>query len=401
MSRSNAPSSKDRLAIFDEVWQTIRDRYYDANLRDVNWDEQRTIYRTHAANAANTNAFYGVLRRMVGSLHDSHTRVYAPAEKFDWRNPRIISTGVSIREIENKFVVFSLEKDSAAVRAGVRAGDVVTSIDGIPAETVFAHKINEQTGISTASATRLWAAANILEGAAGTIVRVGFQNAQGIEYTATLERNWRALSSGVRVKRAGAMLVIAFDTFTPELVGEFHGILGTHLQHGVRGIVLDLRANRGGSTEAMIDIASAFLPENKNIGKFIDRTGKVAVEVRTRRGLMFTARATRVKNLPTVVLTSTATASAAEIFTAALKAANQVKTVGAVTCGCVLAVKGQHALPDGGALEISELDFQLPNGTRLEGIGVTPDEKISLIRKDILARHDLALKRALEILRQK
>jgi C-terminal processing protease CtpA/Prc len=89
----------------------------------------------------------------------------------------------------------------------------------------------------------------------------------------------------------------------------------------------------------MTDIASAFLPENQDLGKFIDRQGKTAVAAHTRQWLLYAASKAKVPAIPIVILTSTATASAAEIFTAALRNSKNARTVGTATCGCVLAVK--------------------------------------------------------------
>ena len=68
------------------------------------------------------------------------------------------------------------------------------------------------------------------------------------------------------------------------------------------------------------------------------------------------------------------------------------------TCGCVLGVRQRHLLPDGGALDLSELDFHTANGTRLEGTGLTPDETITPTRVDLTNGRDPALTRALFIL---
>jgi C-terminal peptidase prc len=391
-------SPEQRLAVFDEVWQTIRARYYDANLRGVNWDEQREQFRTRASEAVTEKEFYQVLRQMVGSLRDSHTRIYAPSEKTDWRTPRVINVGFSVREVENDFVITAVEKNSSAERAGIRVGDALISIDGVQAQTVFDARLREQTGASTEAIKRLRAASGLLEGAAGSFTRVGFRDANGRKRTVSLQREWKILQSNIRTKREGSALVIAFDIFTPETVRDFFQVLRSELR-GVKSIVLDLRANRGGSAEAMTDIASAFLPENQTIGRFIARDGKVEVEAHTRRWLLYTANAVKVPNIPVAILTSTQTASAAEILTAALKKANRARTLGLPTCGCVLAIKRQHTLPDGGLLEISELDFQLDNGARLEGVGISPDESILVTRRDVITRRDRTLERALEILK--
>src|SRR6185369_4082830 len=88
-----------RLIVFDDVWETIQERYYDASLNGINWQAKRTVFRPAAAKANSTQEFYELLRQMIGSLKDAHTRVYAPDEKFDWWNPRFMTVGLTVREI--------------------------------------------------------------------------------------------------------------------------------------------------------------------------------------------------------------------------------------------------------------------------------------------------------------
>jgi C-terminal processing protease CtpA/Prc len=83
---------------------------------------------------------------------------------------------------------------------------------------------------------------------------------------------------------------------------------------------------------------------------------------------------------------------------AALKEARRATIIGQNTCGCVLAIRRRHALPDGGELDISEMDYATATGTRLEGAGLMPDEKITLDRADLRARRDRAIERAIELL---
>src|SRR5438067_306918 len=63
-----------RLAVFDDAWETVRERYYDPAFHGVDWEAERAEFRPLAAAAETTAELYGVLRRMLGSLHDAHTR---------------------------------------------------------------------------------------------------------------------------------------------------------------------------------------------------------------------------------------------------------------------------------------------------------------------------------------
>jgi C-terminal processing protease CtpA/Prc len=65
----------------------------------------------------------------------------------------------------------------------------------------------------------------------------------------------------------------------------------------------------------------------------------------------------------------------------------------------VLAVRTRHALPDGGELDVSELDYRTAKGERLEGQGIVPDETVSLTRKDLYSHRDRLLESAIAKLR--
>ena len=159
--------------------------------------------------------------------------------------------------------------------------------------------------------------------------------------------------------------------------------------------------NGGGDAEAMIDIASAFLPEGTSLGEFRDRAGEPAAAPRTRRAMLLAADAVANFKGPVVVLTGPRTASAAEIFAAALQERGRARVLGEQTCGCVLAIRRRHVLPDGGLLDISEMDYRTADARRLEGAGITPDELVAPTRRDIEQGRDPALTLALTQLKPK
>src|SRR5215208_5821872 len=114
-----------RLIVFDDVWETIQERYYDPSLNGINWQAKRATFRPVAEKANSTHEFYGVLRQMIASLKDAHTRVYSPDEKFDWWSPRFVTVGLGIREVEGAPTVIQVEPGSAAAQIDIRRGDVI------------------------------------------------------------------------------------------------------------------------------------------------------------------------------------------------------------------------------------------------------------------------------------
>lgn len=384
-----------RLVVFDDVWETILERYYDPTLNGIDWQAKRATFRPAAAKATSTHEFYELLRQMIASLKDAHTRVYSPDEKFDWWNPRYVTVGLTTREIEGVPTVIQVESNSAADRTGIRPGDTIVSIDGVPAANVIANRL-ENLGPHADGYARYRVTATLFDGLAGTSVKVGWMNRDRKLKAATLERYWTQRHLGFNNQRKGKIAILRLDAFTQSVAWEFTKALPDVLD-GAHGIVLDLRSNGGGDAEAMADVASLFLDDGMNLGKFADRFG-ASFELQTYSKRLWRVPQLSHVKLPLVVLTSESTSSAAEIMVAALQMSHRARVIGAGTCGCVLAIRNRHPLPDGGLLDVSEFDYRTAAGVRLEGRGIKPDETVPLTRRDIYSRRDAALETAKNIL---
>ena len=388
-----------RLAVFDDAWSTIDERYYDRSFHGLDWEAQRTSFRSLAAQANNGQELYALLRRMIANLHDPHTRIFAPEEKFDWWRPRFVSTGVGVAEVEGLPTVVQVERDSAPQRAGVRVGDVIETVNG---ETAISLVANRLAALPTAasSSSRFRVFARLLDGPPDTSVEIGWKEKNGKQNSARFERHWQQRELGVRARRErGKYAVIEVDAFTKPIVAVFARALQEKLK-GARGLILDLRGNGGGDAEAMADVASTFLQPGLNLGQFTDRFG-ASFTISTHSRSLFSPDLIAQTKLPLIVLTSERTSSASEIFVEALKVSTRATIIGTETCGCVLAVRTRHELPDGGLLDISELDYQTAAGDRLEGHGLKPDEIVKVERSDLYARRDRAMERAIDKLHSK
>jgi carboxyl-terminal processing protease len=384
-----------RLAVFDDAWETIEDRYYDPKFHGIDWQAKRAQFRPAAARAGGTHEFYEVLRQMIASLRDAHTRVYSPDEKFDWWSPRFVTVGLMTREVEGVPTVIYVESGSPASRTDIRQGDVIVSVDDIPVAE-FVNRRLEASGLSHDSEARFRTIGSLFDGQAGTSVKVGWSSRNGKHKSAVLQRYWTQRLLGFNNERKGKIALLRLDAFTQTVALDFSKSLPEVLD-GAEGIILDLRFNGGGDAEAMADVASLFLEDGINLGKFADRSG-ASFELQTfSKRLWRNPRMSSIK-LPLVVLTSESTSSAAEILVAALQAKQRARVIGTATCGCVLAIRSRHALPDGGVLDVSEFDYRTAAGLRLEGSGIKPDTLTKLTRTDIYSRRDAALELAKEIL---
>jgi carboxyl-terminal processing protease len=384
-----------RLAVFDDVWETIEDRYYDTKFHGIDWQAKRATYRPAAARAANTLEFYDVLRQMIASLRDAHTRVYSPDEKFDWWSPRFVTVGLTVREVEGAPTVIQVEAGTAASRTDIRQGDVIVSVDDIPVAEFVGQRMRN-LGLVDEGNIRHRVIANLFDGPAGSSVKIRWVTRHGKQKSTVLQRYWSQRNLGFNNQRKGKIAILRLDAFTQSVALEFSKNLPSVLE-GAEGIVLDLRGNGGGDAEAMADVASLFLDEGTNLGRFADRSG-ASFELQTFAKRLWRNSTWAPVKLPLVVLTSENTSSAAEILAAALQTKGRAQMIGSGTCGCVLAIRSRHALPDGGVLDVSEFDYKTASGVRLEGAGIKPDTLSALTRADIYSRHDRALEHAIDLL---
>lgn len=395
----SAATREGRLRVFDDVWEQVLERYFDPALHGVDWQEARRLWRPRAAEALSEGEFYAALRRMLGLLRDPHTRVFAPGESTDWRVLRYVSVGVSVRELGGEIVVTDVERDSDAARAGLRAGDAVVSVEGEPAASLIARRLADaDAGDSTTA--RLVAVTRLFDGPRDTTLAVVFRRAgETRERNAALRREPRTRLPSFDVRSAGGgARLVRFNIFTPEVAAQFTRALGDEMRDA-RSLVIDLRDNGGGEAEAMADLASTLLPAGLSLGRFTNREGRVQLEPFTRNALLSSADTFARFRGRVILLTNARTASAAEVFAASLREAGRATVVGETTCGCVLGIRRRHQLPDGGILDISEMDYHTAGGARLEGRGLRPDEQIAPTREDLRRGRDRAVELAVEILK--
>lgn len=425
------------LAVFDEAWRTIGERYYDRDFQGVDWRAAREEFRPLAAAARDEQALYNVLRRMLAPLRDPHTRAIPATEQFNWQDLRQLSVGIAAREIPNAgFFVEAVADDSEAARQGARAGDEIVSVDGESVRRRIARLMNAAKGnisdstnvaartpsdasprdfdIEEDSDARARAFSLIFYGARDTFADISLRDLQGRIKTLRVRRELRPRVfnfSARRVVAGNRMIgVVRFDLFKAAAIAQ----LARALIHDLRdtdGLVIDFRRNGGGELEAMVDAASMFLPPDTWLGDFTDRDGRTAISARARAKLLTATQDVPRYRRPVVILTSAQTASAAEVFAAALRdtgdinnagdtddsraAWRSVQIIGERSCGCVLGVRRFHRLPDGGTLMVSELDYLTARRERLERRGIAPAVSVTPTREDLIRRRDPALERAL------
>lgn len=356
---------------------------------------------------------YGAVRAMLQSLNDPNTRFLEPEEaRLLQEAARGTYYGIGaaltvVRKVNQdverrELTVIAPLPNSPAERAGLQAGDVITEIDG---RWVIAYDPFRQVQRSGMRGNELVKA---LEDArkrvmAGLDLRKAL-NALTNKHQAAMTLTVRRGNATLKVKvtpgvltvepvtyrlmpgEVGYLRIAQFNAQTPDSLKRALAGLGNNL----RGLIIDLRNNPGGSLEAASQ-AAAMLVQSPALAMMETRTG----ESKRRQPVNISANP-RVK-APMVVLVNRGTANVAEVLAVALRDKAQAKLVGERTFGDGL-VQTFIPLPDGSAVTITTGKFFTLSGGDFHGKGVYPTVSAPTVPKQ---GHDLALEKAVSLLSQR
>lgn len=265
--------------------------------------------------------------------------------------------------------------DSPAEKAGVKAGDILVEVD---------HENVEGDDLSVTVAK--------IRGPSGTKVNIGVrrQNRDGIVRFDIVRAKVESMTVDSKMldNSIGYIQISEFDDVTS---AQFQKAFKALEREEMRGLIIDLRDNPGGSVKTCVEIADEILPEGLI----------VYTEEKDGEGDKYTSSGENFYDGPLVVLVNGNSASAAEILTGAIKDHEQGIILGTTTYG-----KGivQQIIPlgDGTGVKVTIASYFTPNGTDIHGIGIEPDEELELdVDAYLEDGTDNQLDRAVEIIEEK
>lgn len=181
--------------------------------------------------------------------------------------------------------------------------------------------------------------------------------------------------------------IAEFDEVTS---GQFENYLSEAYQEGMKGLVIDLRDNPGGSLSTVVEIANQILPKGL----------VVYTEDRDGNRKEYSCDGSHEIQVPLVVLVNGNSASASEILAGAVKDYGVGTILGTTTFGKGI-VQKIFSLSDGSALKLTISHYYTPKGNDIHGVGIEPDEVLELDKEAYINEGvDNQLNRAKEILRQ-
>lgn len=273
--------------------------------------------------------------------------MYIPEREMD--DLKFMTTGTyagvgSVISQRDSFVVIQeVYENSPSHKYGLKAGDVILSVDG-----------EKAVGSTTSDVSKK------LRGVAGTSVKVVVKRADK-EVTLNIVRDNITISSVNLAKNIGDNIgYIHLTGFTTGTADQFKTELKRLKQSGIKGLIIDLRSNPGGILSEAVDI----------VGCFVEKGTKVVYtksKVKEWDETFSTTKDPVDLEIPIVVMVNGESASAAEIVSGALQDLDRAVILGERTYGKGL-VQTSRSLPFGGSLKLTISKYHIPSGRCIQAI---------------------------------
>lgn len=363
MSVNRASASPERIQMAQRAWQQLIDQ------NPARTSQEAVTVLRQAADIAGSQLQIqatGVIYEFAyGSLDalDKHSRFeFTPSvsgPRVDLGGSNIVGVGVQLKTHQEGAVILRTLKGGSAEKAGLQRGDVLVganqrSLRGLSLDEV----------------------ADLITGPAGSTVSLEVRRGDR-DATVNLSRQSIRITNISEVKMVNAQQkigLIRLEKFGEGAVQELDQALWSLHRQGMKSLVFDLRGNPGGLLTEAISISNRFVPSGQIVSTRGRNQGDNSVESATHA---------QTWKIPLVVLVDGDSASASEIFAAAVQENRRGLIIGRKTYG-----KGtvQTHLPlqsVSGTFWLTTAKFYSPTGREMAGAGVTPDVHVNMSEREL------------------
>ena len=324
-------TSPDLFSPLSQVYQTIRNYFYQPE----RLDDQK--------------ALYGALKGLVQELDDPYSEFFDPDDLKNFESSlegEFSGVGIEISIKDKVLTVIAPLSGTPAEAAGVQAGDKILKIDGESTE-----------GITLSEA------AMKIRGEIGTTVTLSVLHKDGTEEDIPIVRDKiTVVSLTSKLVDDGRIGYIHLSRFDSKVTLELDKALNSFDLDKLDGIILDMRNNAGGLLSAAISVSS----------RFVDKGVIVSTMSRISGDQNYYSSGNRIPDLPLAILINGGTASAAEITAGAIHDHNMGILIGEQSFGKGV-IQQLFNYGDGSALKLTIGEYRTPNGSVVQGVGLTPD----------------------------
>lgn len=306
-------------------------------------------------------------------LGDRHA-VYRSAPEYDsyedGRSGEYVGVGITVQPEEDRILIAGVAELGPAEEVGIEIGDYLVAVDGVPVS---------ELGYEEAIAK--------VRGEAGTTVVLTVLRGDELLSFTLVRRKLTDHTVRYSIDENGIGYV-RITNFKVNTGTQFREAIDALEAAGVRGIVFDLRSNLGGALSAVVDMISYLVPEGTPVASFDQYSGPIE------------SKDSHVLRVPCVGLCNQYTASASELFIAALRdySSEEFGLLDATIIGTGTYKKGvmqsTFELYDGSSITLTVAHYNPPSGINYDGVGIVPDIFLENLSED----EDTQLLRAYEVL---
>ncbi len=282
---------------------------------------------------------------------------------------RIVGVGIEMKKHDNGALIMGTVEGGSAAEAGLKRGDVLIRIG--------------QQSLTGMSLSQI---AELISGPAASTVDIQIDRA-GKKYGATLERRSVYVGSVTGATMVDATRKVGYvklKQFSESSAEDLEKAMWKLYNAGMNSLVIDLRGNPGGLLTESIEVSDLFLPS----GVIVSTKGRTPSDNTTE-----SAKRAKTWNLPLVVLVDENSASASEIFAAAIQENGRGVVVGRHSYGKGTVQTHFPLTTVSGVLKLTTAKFYSPTGREMAGAGVTPDYVVQAANEETAASlvedHDL------------
>ncbi len=322
----------------------------------------------------------GVYAGLVESLDDPYSQYYNAEEYkelMETLSGNYCGIGALLQKDKDtgEVSITKVYPDTPAEKSGLKEDDIIVSADG-------AMGIDEE----------LEAFVQHIRGEKDTQVELVIRRGEE-ELTIKCTREEIATPTVEHKMLDDQIGYIAVSQFAESTYDDFVAAYEDLEKQGMKSVIFDMRDNGGGLLDSVVDILDYLLPKG------------VVVYTKDKNGARedFESEDSTQKNIPAVVLVNGNTASAAEIFTGAVRDFKYGKIIGTLTFGKGI-VQSTIPLGDGSAVKLTTQTYYTPSGECIHGKGIKPDieleyESLGEEGEEYSQENDNQLQKAIEVLK--
>lgn len=355
-------SKSDDIANELSKYKSIIDKYYLGDIDEEKLEE-------------------GAIKGYFDALDDPYTEYISEEDMKDYLEDtkgNFVGIGIYMVKDEstNKIKVLAPIKNSPAEKAGIIPGDLIISVDG-----------------TEYSADDMTVASTNIKGEEGSSVKLNIlRGTQSLEFEVKREKIIVNPVEGKVIENN--IGYIEFTSFDENTANDFKTKFEELKKQKIKSLIIDLRNNGGGIVDEALKIADYIADKGSILLYEVDKNNNEKVEKSENNPII---------EMPVIILTNENTASSSEILAGALKDLGKAKIVGTKTYGKGV-IQQLLTLPNGSGVKITSEEYLTPNKTKINKIGIEPDEKVELPEESknklvIEEKEDTQLQKAIEMSR--